>query len=62
MQKSKSKAATTTAIRPKDGPEEVELEKTEESEEYAAFRNQRLGTPRMKKLMNKKDAGFMLKD
>ena len=33
------KAATATAVRPKDGAEEVELEKTEESEEYAAFRN-----------------------
>ena len=42
--------------------EEIELEKTQESEEYAAFRNQRLGTPRMKKLINKKDGGFMLKD
>ena len=30
--------------------------------EYGAFRNQRLGTPRMKKLINKKDGGFMLKD
>ena len=46
----------------KDGAEEVVLERTAESEEYAAFRNQRLGTPRMKKLMNKKDAGQMLKD
>ena len=42
--------------------DEFELEKTEESEKYAAFRNQRLMTPRMKKIMNKKDAACMLKD
>ena len=41
---------------------EMNLEKTDESIQYAAFRNQRLGTPRMKKIMNKKDASCMLKD
>lgn len=60
--KGKSGKVATVAAKPKEGAEEVELEKTEESVEYAAFRNQRLGTPRMLKLMNKKDAGFMLKD
>ena len=57
--KSKKAAQSTKS---KDGPEEIELEQTPESLEYAAFRNQRLGTPRMRKLMNKKDAGNMLKD
>ena len=42
--------------------DDLELEKTEESEKYAAYRNQRLMTPRMKKIMNKKDAACMLKD
>ena len=41
---------------------DMNLEKTDESIQYAAFRNQRLGTPRMKKIMNKKDASCMLKD
>ena len=40
----------------------VEYEQNTESVEYAAFRNQRLGTPRMKKLINKKDGSHMLKD
>jgi hypothetical protein len=38
------------------------LEKNDESVAYAAFRNQRLNTPRMKKIRAKKDAGCMLKD
>ena len=46
----------------KTDEDDFELEKTEESEKYAAFRNQRLMTPRMKKIMNKKDAACMLKD
>lgn len=58
----KNKKAATAPNRAKDGPEEIELEKNAESVEYAAFRNQRLGTPRMNKLINKKDGGFMLKD
>ena len=41
---------------------DLNLEQTDESIQYAAFRNQRLGTPRMKKIMNKKDASCMLKD
>ena len=35
----KAAPTATATVRPKDGAEEVELEKTEESEEYAAFRN-----------------------
>ena len=35
----KGAPTATAAARPKDGAEEVELEKTAESEEYAAFRN-----------------------
>ena len=46
----------------KQAEDELELEKTDESEKYAAFRNQRLMTPRMKKIMNKRDAACMLKD
>ena len=52
---------TKKAGQPAQEPE-PEIEKTEESKEFAAFRNQRLGTPRMNRLVNKKDGGFMLKD
>ena len=38
------------------------MEKNEESMQYAAFRNQRLNTPRMKKIKEKKDASCMLKE
>lgn len=38
------------------------LEKNAESEAYQNYGNQRLMTPRMKKVVNKKDASSMLKD
>ena len=55
--RSKAKAGAKMNIN-----DDYEIEKTDESEKYAAFRNQRLMTPRMKKIMNKKDAACMLKD
>lgn len=56
------KSTITQQKGPGQDENEIELEETDESKQYAAFRNQRLGTPRMKKLVNKRDAGFMLKD
>ena len=40
----------------------IEFNDKKEEKPYAAFRNQRLRTPRMRTLKNKKDAGGMLKD